>query len=235
MPFNVLLLPLLGGYIFISYWNRTRFDAKRYSGERLLLHSALAGIVFLVASFALVSTVATGWPVAYERSHRLVPFEHSGTSLGALLLGTTIWWPLNWFSSRPKEIKRTIEAWNDYLELLLHQALEETRHVAVTLKNGKVYIGFVVRSFDPSYDRKYIVVLPTISGYRDSEKHSLTLTTDYTAVYQQLIEEDESRLTRGVDDFQIVVPVSEILSANLFDWVAFERFNPPEGADTGEQ
>src|SRR5688500_8981224 len=99
MPFNVLLLPLLGGYIFISYWNRTRFDAKRYSGERLLLHSALAGIFLLVVSFAVVSTIATNWPEAYDWWRRLVPFDHSGTSLGALLLGITLWWPLNWLTS----------------------------------------------------------------------------------------------------------------------------------------
>ena len=36
MPFDVLLLPLLGGYIFISNWNYTRFEAKRYSGQRLV-------------------------------------------------------------------------------------------------------------------------------------------------------------------------------------------------------
>lgn len=51
MPFNVLLLPLLGGYIFITYWHRTRFSARRYTGERLLFHAALAGVIFLILSF----------------------------------------------------------------------------------------------------------------------------------------------------------------------------------------
>jgi len=46
MPFNVLLLPLLGGYLFLTHWNRTRFDTKRYSGERLIFHAAVAGVVF---------------------------------------------------------------------------------------------------------------------------------------------------------------------------------------------
>ena len=51
MPFNLLLLPLLGGYIFISHWHVTRFDATRYTGERLLFHSATAGVVFLLVAF----------------------------------------------------------------------------------------------------------------------------------------------------------------------------------------
>jgi hypothetical protein len=95
VPFNVLLLPLIGGYIFISYWNRTRFDAKRYSGERLLLHAALAGVVLLVVSYSIVRLIVWCWPEAYDGWHRLVPYEHSGTSLGALLLGVTLWSPLN--------------------------------------------------------------------------------------------------------------------------------------------
>jgi hypothetical protein len=44
-------------------------------------------------------------------------------------------------------------------------------------------------------------------------------------VYQALMGEDESRLVRGVDDFQIVVSVSQVVSANLFDWEAYQRFN----------
>jgi hypothetical protein len=32
MPFNVLLLPLLGGYFFITRWLPTRFATKRYTG-----------------------------------------------------------------------------------------------------------------------------------------------------------------------------------------------------------
>lgn len=47
MPFNVLLLPLLGGYLFLTHFNRTRFATKRYSGERLIFHSAIAGVALL--------------------------------------------------------------------------------------------------------------------------------------------------------------------------------------------
>jgi len=126
-------------------------------------------------------------------------------------------------------LRRTIEAWNDYLEELLNQAQAETRQVSLTLKNGKVYVGFVVRTFDPAYDRKYIIVLPTMSGYRTEPTHEVKFTTDYTRVYQALMREDQSRLVRGVNDFQVVVPVSEVLSANLFDWDAYSRFNDPAG------
>jgi hypothetical protein len=51
MPFNVLPLPLLGGYVLLTRWHRTGFLARRYSGERLLLHAALAGVLFLTSAF----------------------------------------------------------------------------------------------------------------------------------------------------------------------------------------
>ncbi|HST07359.1 MAG TPA: hypothetical protein VLJ83_04270 [Gemmatimonadaceae bacterium] len=227
MPFNVLLLPLLGGYLFITYWHFTRFDSKRYSGERLIFHSALAGFVFLALAFAAVGVAISRAPSFYRWWHNTIGIPHAGVSLGALLLALFFCGALNLFTDRSKQVKRTITEWNDYLEILLQKALEETRQVALTLKSGKVYIGFVVGSFDPVYERKYIVMLPTISGYRNPPSQNLILTTDYTAVYQQLIADDESRLVRAVDDFQLVVPVSEILSANLFDWHVYDRFNPP--------
>ena len=72
MPFDVLLLPLLGGYIFISSWNCTRFDAKRYSGQRLLFHSAIAGVGLLGSSYGIL-LVTRRIPVAYEVWDSLVP------------------------------------------------------------------------------------------------------------------------------------------------------------------
>lgn len=76
MPFNVLLLPLLGGYIFITKWNRTRFNTKRYSGERLIFHAPVAGVLFLAASLTVVrpmipvveiASANLFDPAAYER------------------------------------------------------------------------------------------------------------------------------------------------------------------------
>ncbi len=89
MPFNVLLLPLLGGYVFISQWNRTRFDARRYSGERLLLHAALAGVWFLLIAFVVTRLAILVGPATYAHWRALVPFEYTGTSFLAFLGGAT--------------------------------------------------------------------------------------------------------------------------------------------------
>lgn len=237
MPYNVLLLPLIGGYVFITYWNPTRFNAKRYSGERLLIHAALAGLLFLAISYVFMQSVAAWRPDVYAWWHARVPFPHTGTSLLALLMAAFLWWPLNLsFCRRPKYVRRAIEEWNDYLEILLRDVAEDTTQFAVTLRNGKVYIGFALRPFDPAYERRYIVILPTISGYRHTETHVLTFTTDYTAVYQQLIADNAKHAVDGFGDFEIIIPVAEIVSASRFDWDAYRKFVPDyHGPWPGEQ
>ncbi len=229
MPFNVLLLPLLGGYIFLTHWNRTRFDTRRYSGERLLFHAATAGVVFLILSFLIVTGLRTLLPETYTAWRAIIPFPYTGTSFGAFLLGALGWWPLNQiFHKREVEQRRTIIEWGDHLEELLERAIRETRQVSVTLKTGKVYVGFVISNIDPSYDRKFLQLLPISSGYRSPETQEITFTTDYAKVYSWMVQQDNSFALTGAHDFLNVIPVSEIASANLFDPEAYARFNAGE-------
>lgn len=55
----------------------------------------------------------------------------------------------------------------------------------------------------------------------------MKLTVDYAAVYAQIIQQDVSAVTSGMQDFEIVIPVSEVQSVNLFNPEAYLRFNPP--------
>jgi hypothetical protein len=231
MPFNALLLPLLGGYVFITNWNRTRFNTKRYSGERLLFHSAAAGVVFLAASFVAGLAIRSAVPQVYELWQRAVPFPYTGTSVGAFLLGTLCWVPMNrWLYSREQEIRRAITEWNDYLEVLLERAMRDSKQVSVSAKNDKVYIGLVTNNFDPAYERRYIRILPMSSGYRKAETRELVLTTDYAAVYDLVLQENPSFVVEAVESFQIVIPVAEVASASLFDPAVYERFKAADPA-----
>ncbi len=222
MPFNILLLPLLGGYIFISNWNRTRFRALRLSGNKLILESAVAGVSFLVISFAITRIIAAAYPAFETLWLAAIPFSYTGTSVMALFIGATAWLPLNQFHKREIESRRAIEESNDFLEIFLERSIRESKQVTISLKSGKVYIGFVSKMFDPSYDRKYVTLLPTLSGYRDSDTLTLKVTTDYYKVYLRAIAEDN--ILERVNDFEVLVPVSEIRSFKLYDPAAAELF-----------
>lgn len=231
MPFNVLLLPLLGGYVFLRYWNRTHFSSRRYSGERLLFHAAIAGILFLAAAFVVTRFLNWAYPGVGLWWRRMLPFPYSGTAFVALAIGGLLWIPLNWFSrSRVDAADRAIEEMGDYLETLLVRAIRRTKPVSATLKSGKTYIGFVVASIDPSVDRRFISLLPLQSGYRNGE-HQLVINTDYARVYERINEESrpEPELDELMKDFIIVLPVAEIQSVNIFDRDAYRLFNEQPG------
>ncbi len=83
---------------------------------------------------------------------------------------------------------------------------------------------------DASFDRKHMKLLPMVSGYRHPETRELVITRDYAEVYQQLMDEDSSELLTHADDFQVVIPIGEIVTANLFDPDVYEIFQT-ESAD----
>lgn len=225
MPFNLLLLPLLGGYLFVAHWNGTRFTTPRYSGERLIFRAAIAGVVFLILAFITVQLIHSWQPGLSEGWHQFVPFPYSGTALLAFLIGAFAWWPLNrWYSRYGDEARKAIERWNDFSEILLSRALSEAKLVSLTLQSRKVYIGFVTASFDPANERKYIVLLPMYSGYREESTLDLVIQTNYAPVYADIIEQDNRAALKGIGDFRLVIPVGEVQSLNLFDPAAYTLF-----------
>jgi hypothetical protein len=184
---------------------------------------------------------------------KLVPFPYAGTSLLAFLGGALGWRPLNLLlriSGRDRDhyARAARETWGDYLEILLEDSIQRSLPVAVTLKNGKFYIGWVLQNFDPAYERKYVRLLPTDSGYRDPTTHKLNFTTNYSPVLREVVRRlDEAEAATGSvrpakaanlhtlvepEDFQIVLPVTEIQSTVLWDWESYALFWEAEVAGT---
>ena len=226
MPFNVLLLPLLGGYLFVSRLDRLRYRVSRHSGQRLLLDASIAGVALAVAAWGL--TLLTAWAEPdIERAWKLLaPFDYSGTAFLAFLLGAGLPPLLNgWFFDKQEQGLLAMEEDGNYLEVLLARALQQKKQVSISTSSGKVYIGYVAATFDPAKERKYLTLIPTVSGYRAPETQRFVPTTNYAAVLA-LVDDDSpnlGHLTRS--DFQIVLPLSVIQSANVFDREAFERFS----------
>jgi hypothetical protein len=234
MPFNLLLLPLLGGFIFFSHWNRTAFFAKRQDSERLLLYSSLWGVLFLGISFLLsILLPYTDWFTGLRHwwAFNTPPIEFSGISSCALLLGVigqfalNKLWPFSRIWNKNKEGVRAIEKHGSQLEKLLYRALVERKRVMVTLKGGKVYIGRVAISLTPQEDRD-LLLLPSKSGYRD-DKQRLMLTTDYDLTYK-LIQENEPKYVEVIADFGVTIPIPDVLTASLYRADIHAKYFPHE-------
>ncbi|MFN2493053.1 MAG: hypothetical protein ABR501_09235 [Pyrinomonadaceae bacterium] len=220
MPFNLLLLPLLGGFYFFSSWYRTAYFAKRQDKERLLLYSSLWGLLFLAISFFLSILIPYSSELSEMRrwwAFHTPPVEYSGISSFAFALGLFSTRLLNAIGRRygfwQKEGERVILTYGSQLEKLLFRSLSQGKRVMVTLKNGKVYIGRVAISLTPQEDDDFLL-LPSKSGYRD-DKHRLTLTTDYDLTYKAIVDTEENYIDI-ISDFGVVVPIPEVVSASLY-------------------
>jgi hypothetical protein len=220
MPFNLLLLPLLGGFFFFSRWDQSAFFAKRQDKERLLLYSSLWGVLFLAISFALSVLIPLSETLSDLRwwwAFHTPPIQYSGISSFALGLGLVLTGALNWFGRRTgtsdRVGERTILIYGSQLEKLLYRSLIEKKRVMVSLKSGKVYIGRVLEMITPESNKDFLL-LPVKSGYRD-DKQRLTITTSYDEAYKD-IQDNEPEFIEIISDFGIVIPIPDVLSATLY-------------------
>jgi len=222
MPYNLplLLLPLLGGFVFTRNWYRTRWHTKRADKDRLIVHASLAGLASLAIAYILarVPGDASCLSIWWDWLH--LPWPHTGKAVLSFLIVALGWAPLNWFEdiwyagkAVDAENARIIRDYGSPLETTLFRSMEKRKLVMLTLTNNKVYIGGVAQTFIP--DEKIIYLFPTHSGYRDSDQR-LELTTQYTDVYKQIALEEPSRYREILTDFRIAIPVEFVVSASLY-------------------
>jgi hypothetical protein len=261
MPFNLLLLPLLGGYIFVRCWNCTKFYVIRSTNERLLIASSLAGFALLFIAY-LSFIIGSYWFPCADYSvclpewwARWIPIEYSGISVGAFFLGLLSWIPLNWVFRKEGQIDRVIERDAEPLELLLRRAQKEKLMVSITMATDKVYIGWVAHQFNPGTITNYISLLPRRSGYRHAETKRLVPTVDYTQTLSNIRKEANEiiekvfalsasdptaeralverwlALSKVSNLFLIVIPVSQIVSINFFDADIHQKYFVPQAIE----
>lgn len=113
MPTNLLLLPLLGGFWFVHFCYFFKFRAQRLDGYRLLLESALFGLLLIIPARLITyfwprfSGLGRGTEAEWVRFWQGPPL--SGTATLSLLIGLIAPFLVNWLyaaylrSSSPQE------------------------------------------------------------------------------------------------------------------------------------
>jgi len=249
-------LPLVGGLIFCSNWNFTRWRVAREEGHRLYFRAVFYGAL-IFASVALarpyVESVcppcsaaaryakALVEPMAKEKSAGPSVADLTVTCFLAMLSGLPLAWLLNLVFWKNFWLRRAIK--KDELESLLLLAADKENSIAVTMDDGKVYVGYVVEGFDPAVGRKCILLLPLMSGYRDKTTHKVNFTTFYLELYGTddggTVDQNKplpaplEHLT--AEDFITALPTDRIASYRLFDARAYQKFqkSKPEEVNTG--
>lgn len=223
MRINILLLPLLGGYLFIKNTFYFGLRAIRYNNQELLLSSAAAGLCALVPSYFITKILSSYAPEFTNSWSNILNFEYSGTALTALIILILAIFVERSFHEEESQIIKIIREDKDAIELILLKALQEEKLISITLKNNKVYVGFISQAFFPPYKNlQSLKIIPVISGYRKEENMHVIFTTVYDHIVN-FVDRNET-INLDIDDFQIGIPLSEITSVNIFDFRVYDLF-----------
>jgi hypothetical protein len=211
VPYNLLLLPFLGGFLFIHLTHFFRFGAQRLDGYRLLFQSAIAGtgLATLARILVLIAQFSALGAIAKHLWDKFSPFSYSGTSALSLLLGPALALLINIFVNRKKANDIEVRRHGNALIRLLHQAQKERRLVSITLDNRKWYVGWVAETPNLDPQELYFRILPFTSGFRDKD----TLETFRTVFYKNVLEDE----TVDRQEFVITLALGGVASAGFFN------------------
>ncbi len=245
---DIILLPLLGGYIFLIFFNRTRFYHQRIEKNRLIYNSLfvafiLTALVYLIDYIIFknnnyyfkLGKLETK-EVSFYRNwlsiqiDNIIHFRTYGfkQSLIVLLISYPLARFLNTFKKNKEDFSfdYTINKWGNEFDKIIWNSLGEgndlDKLLMLTTKSNKVYIGHITKLSEP-LENTYLRIIPSLSGYREKDTLKINITTNYTDVIESFSEENN---TQELDKkLGIVIPISEIILISRFDHTIFGRFN----------
>ena len=238
MSIEWFFISILAGYWFLIRWNVTKYRIFRDTGYHVFFKSAIAGVVLFSLAQSFITLCFDPGYISDSLWSSLLPVPNPEASLMSFVLGTAIPLLSNIFYQAPQAAKRNALKNGDLIEVLIANSLEEEKAIEITLKSRKVFVGYALQNCISSHgEPSDIAIMPLESGYRDSETQDLILTREYAdliATYLEEENEDEVLPDFSIEDFQIIVPMSEITSARIFDFNLFEKSAENSSTPYGE-
>lgn len=229
MPWNLLLLPLIGGYFLISRSNYFKYRHQRLDKQQLVFDSALVGLIIAISLFILKIILYSLFPNLQVVLNALNPIKipYSGTAfvIFTFCIFVTMLGNLTFFRNYKKFIKKAIKSVGSEYELLLESSYSNSKLIEISLNSDKFYIGWVKELPIPRFSNQ-IRLIPVFSGYRNQEKR-LIFTTQYLGVYTETIDE------KNINDFKeldvdLVIGIENVISISYFDVEMYDKFNSLE-------
>ena len=117
-------------------------------------------------------------------------------------------------------VDRAVDLYGNELEILFKNSVKYGWPVQITLKNDKVYLGYVDSTPLPS-KTNYFDFMPLYSGYRDPVTKELHFTTPYETIHDLLELSGEEH---KIGMMAVVIKQDEVLSASPHDHDVYSRF-----------
>lgn len=210
---------LLPGYIIVLFHRRISPHRNSSGWDFIALVGLYAAVVYAVVH--ALQPILRRIP-GIRSIHAGLLQDYLGISLpphcGLLPLAITVALLYGVAMRRSKAAQEL--AWNlsslDPMSLFLRDVMKTSSHVIITMKNGKVYVGLILKAtFDRNEANKYCSVGIELSGYRQKDTHKVILDKNYKAAYS-------SQSPRR--QLEMVLPYSEIASLAHFSMDVTEHF-----------
>lgn len=223
----LLILPLLGGYIYLTTFYYTKFQHSRIETQRLIFNSIIASLFLVFISYYFDNLILQKWfPRTRLWFKSLNPLSYPNLNLYILTLF------ISWFSAKLLNIIPTnilmlfvIEKYGDDFEKLYYRSMIETelekKLIMITKDDGKVYVGYIKIITKPLLSQQ-IELVPFVSGYRESERKILHFTTPYFKVLNKLIKDKE--FDNIDNDMAITISKDRIVTVSKFNPEVYKKF-----------
>lgn len=221
----LLLVPALGGYLFLSRCNATRDSIQVATGYHTIIQSAVSGIFLFALCRPLALLLHDVLPEISAVRRSLFQIDYSGTAALTEAVGYISPFLVNPFINRLAARRRIAERTSDRIGLVIDQALDTRSLIQVTLNDRKIYTGRPLhRPFDARKHDGDLVLIPLWSSHRHMDTLKPQPPTSYTSVIRNALEQGQP-----LSKFSIAIPLSTVQSVRLFDpsfdYPAFQ--NPP--------
>lgn len=236
----LLVLPLVGGYVFSVVWKATHYIVARESGHKLYFRAIYYGVFLFLVSSCLHILLYTAYSWYRDFVHLFTPLFHKqdlgvtgkdsrfAILLMSFFLGPVLGYVLNfpaWTIFQSNIVPDWIydisyATYNFYLgraitnndfELMMFRSCDNEIPVMFTLSTNKVYVGMVNFLPNPAHERKSVRIMPFLSGYRDNETHKFHITENYYHVIEPYMEGRPTHDHLSLDDFDIILPSSQMI------------------------
>jgi len=234
---DTLLIPILGGFLFIKYCQLTKYRAIRDNGYVILFKSAICGFFFYGISFIfwraaiLDGNINPKIPEWLETLNYFLGSSELIPALFSLVLIAVAVLTVNFIVDDDMMKRKVIKEDDDSLEITIQKAFDEEKFLQVTLDTRKVYIGKVTDTYFRVNDEiRSIQLNPIASGYRDYKTQKIILTTYYGQIYEKILEQPESFDVK-ISDFSVAIQYDHIISVSPFDPETYSSFQQAEAPD----
>lgn len=227
MGLGLLLVPALAGYLFLRWFNGTRYALPRETGYHVVFQSAIAGVVLFFAARLMVVLADKLAPTIGEWWGAIIPLDYSGTAAGTFVLALLLPLVLNRLPRfhRSDARQRAAEGAGDQVSLIIDQAMTQSSFVELSLSSSKSYVGWPIQGTFGHRDSGDVALLLIASGYRDESTRELVMTTNYAPAIK-------GRPDLPLEELVVAFPMRDVVSARLFDQELYAWFKASQGSSS---